>query len=146
MLRVSLGIFAVCTLLATSPAYAGSIIPGGSGATLVGGTLFETDEARLKFALLNGGDNAGLSNPFIPVSDTVAASPLIEGDVIFTMIVAGGGPGSNVGFQYGSDGTEPKLPAGMAAPAAIPEPATLLLLASGLGFALRRRLQQKAAR
>jgi hypothetical protein len=146
MLRVSLGIFAVCTLLATSPAYAGSIIPGGSGATLVGGTLFETDEARLKFALLNGGDNAGLSNPFIPVSDTVAASPLIEGDVIFTMIVAGGGPGSNVCFQYGSDGTEPKLPGGMAAPASIPEPATLLLLASGLGLALRRRLQQKAAR
>ena len=147
MLRVSLGLLALAGFLASSStASAGSItFPTGSGSTLVAGTLFETDETRLKFALLNGGAAADFKNALTPLPATAAASPLLEGDVIFTMIVASGAPASNLDFQYGADGVAPKLPAGMIAPAAIPEPATLLLLASGLGFAMHRRLRRKTA-
>jgi len=141
MLRVPFGILALVAFFASSStASAGSIVFPSSG------PLFDTGEPTLKVTLLNGGDNTGFSNPFTPLPDPAAASPLIAGEVIFTMIVAGGGPHSNVGFQVGADGTEPKLPAGMRAPASIPEPATLLLLASGVGLALRRKLMTKAVR
>jgi hypothetical protein len=138
MFRVSFAIVALLAFFASSStASAGSIVFPGSG------PLFDTGEPTLKVTLLSGADSGGSSSPFTPLPDIAAASPLIAGEVIFTMIVAGGGPLSNVGFQYGADGIEPKLPAGMRAPAAIPEPATMLLLASGLGLALRRRFGKK---
>jgi hypothetical protein len=138
MLRVPFGVLALIAFFASSStAHAGSIVFPSAG------PLFDTGEPTLKVTLLAGGDNPG--NPFAPLPDPSAASPLIAGEVIFTMIVAGGGPHSNVGFEVGADGIEPKLPEGLKAPAGIPEPATLLLLASGLGFAMHRRLR-KAAR
>jgi hypothetical protein len=141
MLRVPVGLLALAALLAlSSTAFAGSIVFPSAG------PLFDTGEPTLKVTLLNGGDNASASNPFAPLPDPSATSPLIAGEVIFTMIVAGGAPHSNVGFEVGADGVEPKLPAGLRAPAAIPEPATLLLLATGLGVAIRRRQMKKAAR
>ena len=141
MLRVPFGVLALIAFFASSStASAGSIVFPGAG------PLFDTGEPTLKVTLLNGGDGTGISNPFAPLPDPSAASPLIAGEVIFTMVVAGGGPHSNVGFQVGADGVEPKLPAGLRAPAAIPEPATLLLLASGLGLAMRQRQLKKAAR
>jgi len=145
MLRVSFGLLALAGFLASSStASAGSItFPSGSGSTLVGGTLFQADETKLKFALLNGGAIAG--DTLTPLPAHAAASPLLEGDVIFTMIVASGAPASNMDFQYGADGVAPKLPAGMIAPAQIPEPATLLLVATGLGFAMHRRSRRKTA-
>jgi hypothetical protein len=141
MFRIPIGILALVAFFASSStASAGSIVFPSSG------PLFDTGEPTLKVTLLNGGDSTGFSNPFAPLPDSSAASPLIAGEVIFTMIVAGGGPLSNVGFQVGADGTEPKLPAGMRAPASIPEPATLLLLASGIGLAMRKKLTKKVAR
>ena len=133
MVRFHFGILALVAFFASpSMASAGSIVFPSSG------PLFDTGQPTLKVTLLNGADSGGFSNPFTPLPDAAAASPLIAGEVIFTMIVAGGGPHSNVGFQVGADGTEPKLPAGMRAPASVPEPATLLLLASGAGLAIRQ--------
>ena len=146
MLRVSLALVITGFLASASTANAGSItFPSGSGSTLVGGTLFQTEESKLKFALLNGGAAADSGNALTALPEDRAASPLLDGDVIFTMIVAGGAPASNMDFQYGSDGVAPKLPGGMVAPQAIPEPATLLLLASGLGVAVHRRWRRKTA-
>jgi hypothetical protein len=140
MLRVQFGILALIAFFASSSmASAGSIVFPSAG------PLFDTGEPTLKVTLLASGDNT-TTNPFTPLPDASAGGPLIAGEVIFTMIVAGGGPHSNVGFEVGADGVAPKLPEGLRPPAGIPEPATLLLLASGLGLAMRRRLLKKATR
>jgi hypothetical protein len=151
-------LFLIVALVATSStAYAGSIAfssagPGAEGAELSASTLFEVSGNTLKTTLLNTGDSSGsttdlsannLSDPSRPQT----GNPLIEGDVVFTMLIAGGSllesQISNVSFEYGTSFSEPKLPAGMSAPASIPEPTMLLLLAPAMGFALRRRLRAR---
>ena len=88
-------------------------------------------------------------NKFKP-NGGLANDPLIEGEVVFTMTIAGGtlttGQISNVSFQYGTSLSEPKLPPGYRPPPPVPEPAALLLLAPAVAFALRKRAAKKTAR
>ena len=81
--------------------------------------------------------------------------PLIEKEVIFAMTITKNNKAytdlaldqiSNVSFQYGTGFNQPKLPPGMRPPPGVPEPVTLLLLAPGVAWAVRRRLRTKAAR
>lgn len=76
--------------------------------------------------------------------------PLSNGQVVYTMAIAGGtlreSDISNVSFQYGTGPGDPTLPGGMLPPKGIPEPGLMLLMASGLGLAVRRARRAKAAR
>ena len=86
------------------------------------------------------------TNAFKP-NGGLANDPLIEGQVVFTMTIAGGtlsdGDISNVSFQYGTSITEPHFGGGEEPQNPIPEPATLLLLAPALAFGIRRRLRAR---
>ena len=78
------------------------------------------------------------------------ASSLVEGEVVFTMTIAGGtlleSAISNVSFQYGTDLNEPRLPGGMVPAVRLPEPSVLLLFSLAAAAALRRRPRTKGSR
>jgi hypothetical protein len=100
---------------------------------------------------INFGIVAPLSqSPFKPKSGNMADNPLIEGEVVFTMSIAGGtlleSQISNVSFQYGTSIGEPKFNSGPPdielPPPGVPEPALLLLLAPAAAAGFRRRRAQ----
>lgn len=67
--------------------------------------------------------------------------PLIQDEVVFQMTISGGTLSTtdiqNVSFQYGTDFKEPRIPSTPSS-TNVPEPATLLLLASGLAAVIGR--------
>lgn len=84
----------------------------------------------------------GLQYGIVPLADNLSSGnaavtgsqPLIVGGVQFTFTAASGFDLSdinNVSFQYGTSLTEPNIP--------VPEPASIFLLAAGLGAVLLRR-------
>jgi hypothetical protein len=142
----------------SSTAYAGPLTFSGAGpgdsVELSASVLFEVSGSTLKSTLIDTSNDSASgndlsANAFDPHATDMRANSLLGGEVAFTMLIAGGSllesQAANVGFQYGTTGLEPRLPAGMSAPASIPEPATLLLLAPAIGLALRRRLRRKTA-
>lgn len=129
--------------------------------------LFEIDGDTLKITLRKAGDASARKAqadddgllpgvlfdlpPGITLTPVARdTGPLSEGQVVYTMAISGGtlleSDISNVSFQYGTGPGDPKLPGGMRAPKQIPEPGLMLLLASGLGLAVRRVRRAKAAR
>lgn len=147
MNRVTIGSLVILVFIATSSqASAGAInFTSAAHASLNSGALFEVPTAISTAASVT--DTATeISFGVNPAIATDAASaltqlPLVAGEVNFTMMWAG-----NMGFQYGSDGSAPKLPGGMVGPTAIPEPAALLLLAPAVALAIRRRRLAQTAR
>jgi hypothetical protein len=147
MNRVTIGSLAIVAFIASSsPASAGAInFSSAAHASLNAGALFEVPTAVSTAASVS--DTAmEISFGVSPAIATDAASaltqlPLVAGEVNFTMMMAG-----NMGFQYGSDGSAPKLPGGMVGPTAIPEPAALLLLGPAVALAIRRRRRTTTAR
>ena len=130
--------------------------------------LFEISGNTLKITLRKTGDTPGarrdapvnpadaLPSVFFDLPAGISLTPLARengglaaGEVVYTMSIAGGTLSeadiSNVSFQYGTGPGDPKLPGGMLPPKQIPEPAVLLLMASGLGLAVRRARRGKAA-
>lgn len=103
-----------------------------------GGANLNTQTAvdGLGYGITSAGDNTATGNAAV-----TGGNELIKNQVVFTLTVPAGfdlGSITNVSFQYGTALTEPNIPGGQ-----IPEPATLLLLGTGLvGVAagLRRRL------
>ncbi len=81
----------------------------------------------VNYGLLSAGDNTATGNT------GVTGNPLIKNQVTFTLSGLPGGFNpftgiTNVSFQYGTALTEPNV----GAPPPVPEPATMLLLGSGL--------------
>ncbi len=91
------------------------------GATFAGADLSAPAALNgLNYGLLSAGDNTATGNA--PVTGGVEG--LIQNSVTFTLSGAGSSLDiNNVAFQYGTALTEPRL---------VPEPATILLLGSGL--------------
>jgi hypothetical protein len=129
---------------------------GISSSGYIGGSMGNFGGPNLDGTGSPNGINFGIvaptsTSPFLPNNGQMSDNPLIEGEVVFTMAIEGGSllesQISNVSFQYGTDLTEPKLPAGLKPPKPVAEPATLLLLAPAVGFAVRRMSRRaKAAR
>jgi hypothetical protein len=147
MNRVTIGSLAILAFITTSsPVFAGAInFSSAAHASLNAGALFEVPTAVSTAASVpeTASEISFGVNPAIATDAAGALTqlPLVAGEVNFTMMWAG-----NMGFQYGSDGSAPKLPGGMVGPTAIPEPAALLLLAPAVALAIRRRQRAQAAR
>jgi hypothetical protein len=143
MNRVTIGSLAILVFIATSaPASAGAInFSSAAHASLNAGALFEVPTAISTAASVSetAMEVSFGVNPAIATdaANALTQLPLVAGEVNFTMTWAG--------FQYGSDGSAPKLPGGMVGPTAIPEPAALLLLGPALALAIRRRRRTNTA-
>jgi hypothetical protein len=132
--------------------------PGGatrgissSGLGLFGGATFPGDELGgpdngaldgLQYGIVTAGDLAGTGN-----TGLLKGEGLIQNSVVFVLGNWGGADAStafsNVSFQYGTALDEPNIPengGGGITAQAVPEPASLVLLGSGLAaVAVRRR-------